>query len=103
MGSISQLLGMIPGMGRVQDQIDQKEVEERIRRVEAIINSMTPRERDNPRILNASRKKRVASGSGVDVRDVNDVLKQFQTMQKMMSQLRKGRMPGFPGLPGSMR
>jgi signal recognition particle subunit SRP54 len=103
MGSISQLLGMIPGMSRFQDQIDQKEVEQRIKRVEAIINSMTPYERSNPRILNASRKKRIAAGSGVEVRDVNDVLKQFQTMQKMMSQLRKGRMPGFPGMPGSMR
>ena len=104
MGSISQLLGMIPGMSRFQADIDQEEVEQRIKRVEAIINSMTPAERDNPRLLNFSRKKRVAAGSGVEVRDVNDVLKQFQTMQKMMSQLRKGRFPGMPGLPpGLMR
>jgi signal recognition particle subunit SRP54 len=103
MGSITQLLNMIPGMSRFQDQIDQKDVEQRIKRVEAIINSMTAYERENPRILNASRKKRIAAGSGVEVRDVNDVLKQFQTMQKMMGQLRKGRMPGFPGLPGPMR
>jgi len=104
MGSISQLLGMIPGMSRFQADIDQEEVELRIKRVEAIINSMTPAERNNPRVLNFSRKKRIAAGSGVEVRDVNDVLKQFQTMQKMMSQLRKGRFPGMPGLPpGLMR
>lgn len=103
MGSFSQILGMIPGMSQMRNQIDQQEVEERIRRVEAIINSMTKGERANPKILNASRRKRIAAGSGVQVRDVNDVLKQFNQMQAMMSQIRKGRMPripGFPGLPG---
>lgn len=103
MGSFSQILGMIPGMSQMRSQIDQQEVEERIRRVEAIINSMTKGERANPKILNASRRKRIATGSGVQVRDVNDVLKQFNQMQAMMSQIRKGRMPripGFPGLPG---
>jgi signal recognition particle subunit SRP54 len=103
MGSINQLLGMIPGMSRLQDQVDEQDMELRIKRVEAIINSMTSAERANPRVLNASRKKRIASGSGVEVRDVNDVLKQFQTMQKMMGQFRKGRFPGFPGMPGLMR
>jgi signal recognition particle subunit SRP54 len=105
MGSVSQILGMIPGMDRMQlkNQIDQEEVEGRIKRVEAIINSMTAYERTYPRKLNASRKRRIAAGSGVEVRDVNDVLKQFRQMQKMMDQLRKGRMPkmpGFPGMPG---
>jgi signal recognition particle subunit SRP54 len=104
MGSIGQLLGMIPGMNRLRDQIDQQEVEKRIKRVEAIINSMTTAERHNPKVLNASRKKRIALGSGVEVRDVNDVLKQFNDMQKLMSQVRKGRMPNIPGLPrGLMR
>jgi signal recognition particle subunit SRP54 len=102
MGPISQILGMIPGVSRMQmqNQINQEEVEQRIRRVEAIINSMTPAERASPRKLNASRKRRIAAGSGVEVRDVNDVLKQFQQMQKMMGQIRKGRMPSLPGMPG---
>jgi signal recognition particle subunit SRP54 len=60
---------------------------------------MTPSERNNPKIINASRKKRIAKGSGVEVRDVNEVLKQFADMQRLMSQVRKGRLPGFPGMP----
>lgn len=104
MGSLGQLLSMIPGMSRMRDQIDQDEMEKRIKRVEAIINSMTRDERNQPKILNASRKKRIAAGSGVEVRDVNEVLKQFNEMQKLMSQVRKGRMPNIPGLPrGTMR
>jgi signal recognition particle subunit SRP54 len=99
MGSIGSLLGMIPGMARVKDQINQEDVEKRIKRVEAVINSMTPSERNNPKIINASRKKRIAKGSGVEVRDVNEVLKQFADMQRLMSQVRKGRLPGFPGMP----
>jgi signal recognition particle subunit SRP54 len=100
MGPFSQILGMIPGMDRLRGQIDQEEAEKRLRRVEAIINSMTPSERNNPKILNASRRRRIAMGSGTQVRDVNDVLKQFRDMQTLMSQLRKGRFPNFPGLPG---
>jgi signal recognition particle subunit SRP54 len=100
MGPISQLLNMVPGMGRMMDQIDQEEVEDRLRQVEAIISSMTMHERNNPKVLNASRKKRIAAGSGVEVRDVNQVLKQFRDMQKLMAQVRKGRFPGMP--PGSL-
>jgi signal recognition particle subunit SRP54 len=103
MGSIASLLSMVPGMNRFRDQIDEEEMNKRLKKVEAIINSMTPAERANPKILNANRRIRIAKGSGVEVRDVNDVLKQFRDMQKMMSQLRKGRMPGIPGFPGSMR
>ena len=99
MGPITQLLDMVPGMSRFRDQIDQKDMEQRISRVEAIINSMTTKERQNPKILNASRRKRIAAGSGVEVRDVNEVLKQFNDMQKLMSQMRTGRMPGMPRLP----
>lgn len=99
MGPITQLLDMVPGMSRFRDQIDQKDMEKRISRVEAIINSMTSKERQNPKVLNASRRKRIAAGSGVEVRDVNEVLKQFQDMQKLMSQMRNGRMPGMPRLP----
>ncbi len=100
MGSITQLLDMVPGMNRFRDQIDQEQVEKRMKRVEAIINSMTANERNNPKVLNASRRKRIAKGSGVEVRDVNDVLKQFAEMQRLMGQMRNGQMPGQPG--GSM-
>jgi len=101
MGPITQLLDMVPGMSRFRDQFDQKDMEKRISRVEAIINSMTMKERQNPKILNASRRKRIATGSGVQVRDVNEVLKQFQDMQKLMSQMGKGGrgIPGMPRLP----
>lgn len=102
MGPLGQIMGMIPGMSQMQmkQQIDQQDMEKRLKRVEAIINSMTPYERANPKKLNASRKKRIAAGSGTEVRDVNDLLKQFQQMQKMMKQIRKGKMPNIPGLPG---
>ncbi|MDZ4762950.1 MAG: signal recognition particle protein [Chloroflexota bacterium] len=102
MGSIGSLLNMIPGMNKVKGQIDEQDMEKRITRVEAIINSMTKGERANPKLLNASRRKRIAAGSGVQVRDVNEVLKQFADMQDLMKQVRKGRFPGMPGgkMPG---
>ncbi|QPC80856.1 signal recognition particle protein [Phototrophicus methaneseepsis] len=102
MGPIGKVLGMLPGMSKLQMQgmLDNEEVEARISKVEAILNSMTIQEREKPKILNASRKKRIARGSGVEVRDVNDVIKQYRQMQKMMDQLRKGRFPKIPGLEG---
>lgn len=102
MGPVSQLLGMMPGISKmqIQGQLKSEEVESRISRVEAILNSMTKRERERPKVLDASRKKRIAKGSGVEVRDVNDVIKQYHQMQKMMEQLRKGKFPKIPGLDG---
>jgi signal recognition particle subunit SRP54 len=102
MGPLSQVLGMIPGMSKMQLQgaLKNEEVEARMRRVEAIISSMTVKEREKPKLLDASRKKRIARGAGVEVRDVNDVLKQYQQMQTMMEQLRKGRFPKIPGFDG---
>ena len=93
MGPISQLLGMIPGMGaQLKDiQIDDKQVA----RVEAIILSMTPKEREKPEIVNASRKKRIAAGSGMQVQDVNRLLKQFEEMRKMMKKFKNNKR-GFP-------
>jgi len=104
MGPIGKVLGMLPGMSRLQTEgaLDNEEVEKRIRKVEAILNSMTIEERERPKILDASRKKRIARGSGVEVRDVNDVIKQYRQMQKMMDQLRKGRFPKIPGLPDGL-
>ena len=101
MGDLSQLAGMMPGqMGRQLQgaQIDEKQMAH----VEAIILSMTPLERENPQILNASRKKRIAAGCGLQVVDVNRLLKQFEMMQQMVKQFSKGRMPGIPGMGGRM-
>jgi signal recognition particle subunit SRP54 len=100
MGPIGQLLGMVPGMSRLQQQgaIDNEEMEKRLSTVEAIISSMTIEERNRPKVLNASRRKRVARGSGVQVKEVNDVIKQYRQMQDLMKQIRRGRMPNIPGL-----
>ena len=100
MGSIGQILDMVPGMGRMRQQlnIDNEEAQKQMSKVEAIINSMTPAERRNPKLLNASRKKRVAAGSGTSVQDINALLKQFREMRRMMKMIGKGNMPKIPGL-----
>ncbi|MCY4463978.1 MAG: signal recognition particle protein [Chloroflexi bacterium] len=100
MGPLGKVMGMIPGMSKLQTQaeINSDDMEKRVRKVEAIINSMTPQERRHPRILKASRKKRIAAGSGVEVRDVNDLLKQFRQMSRLMNQISRGKMPKIPGL-----
>jgi signal recognition particle subunit SRP54 len=97
MGPIGQLLGMIPGMGSAKMQIDEQDAEKQLKRTEAIIQSMTLRERRNPDVLNGSRKRRIATGSGTTVYEVNQLVKQFKDMQKMMKQL--GGRRGIPGLP----
>ncbi len=90
------LLGMLPGVGR---QIKNMKVDERqVDRVEAIILSMTPYERRNPKLIDGSRR-RIAAGSGTNVQTVNQLLGQFKQMQKMMKQVGKGKMPQFPGMP----
>ena len=105
MGPMQDLLGMIPGMGSMKNvQVD----ESALGRVEAIILSMTPYERENPACLNSSRKRRIALGCGQKVEDINRLLKQFDQMQQLMKQMngkgkkRKlpGKMGGFPGFPG---
>ncbi|MEL6268362.1 MAG: signal recognition particle protein [Chloroflexota bacterium] len=98
MGPITQLMGMIPGMNKMMDQVDPKDAEQRLKKVEAIIQSMTPYERTNPKKLNASRKKRIAKGSGMQVRDVNDLVKQYRSMKKIMKQMRKSGFQNIPGL-----
>ena len=90
MGSLDQLLGMIPGMkpGALQDaKIDERQID----RTRAIIQSMTPRERQKPEIINASRKRRIAAGCGQTVEDVNRLLRQFESTNKMMKQLTSGK------------
>ena len=104
MGGMSSILGMMPGMSQLKDvDIDEKAMD----RVEAIILSMTPKERSNPGILNLSRKQRIAKGAGVPISEVNRIVKQFDQMKKMMKQLPGlmgggGRRKGFGGLGGLM-
>jgi signal recognition particle subunit SRP54 len=97
MGPLEQLMGMIPGLSRLKGLPDTTAQERELKRVEAIIDSMTPGERQRPEILNGSRRKRIATGSGTSVPEVNRLLKQFTDMQKMMRQLMQagkgGRMP----------
>lgn len=100
MGPLEDLLGMIPGMGKqmkdIKGQVDEKE----LARVEAIIQSMTPSERRDPSIINGSRKKRIARGSGTRVQDVNRLLKQFEESRKLMKQFADlGSKKGRRGMP----
>ncbi|MEN6531472.1 MAG: zeta toxin family protein, partial [Anaerolineaceae bacterium] len=90
MGPISQVLGMLPGQfGTVAKTVDPREAEDQLKTVEAIINSMTPKERQDPRILNASRRRRIAAGCGKDVQDVNKLMKQFRDIQTLMKKFQK--------------
>ncbi|CUS84198.1 signal recognition particle subunit FFH/SRP54 (srp54) [Candidatus Kryptonium thompsonii] len=93
MGPLRELLSMIPGIGSALRNIDIDE--KQLVKLEAIINSMTPEERRKPQIINASRKRRIAMGSGTTVQDVNMLLKQFEEMQKLIKQLNRGRFKGF--------
>jgi signal recognition particle subunit SRP54 len=98
-GGLTSLLGMVPGIGRQiknMPKVDERQID----RVEAIILSMTPAERRNPKLLDGSRRRRIAGGSGTNVQTVNQLLSQFRQMQKMMKQMGKGgKVPQFPGLP----
>ena len=96
MGSIESLMGMIPGMNAGMAK-DAKIDESMLVKTEAIILSMTPKERTNPDIISSSRKKRIAQGSGTSVEDINKLLKQFDQMKKMMKQMTSGKMGGFFG------
>jgi signal recognition particle subunit SRP54 len=108
LGSLTDILGMLPG---TKGQISEEDIDESVRTA-AVIQSMTPAERDDPKLLNASRKKRIAAGSGTTVQQVNQVLKQFELMQAMTRQISGGKLPkgvrnlmggsasGIPGLAG---
>jgi signal recognition particle subunit SRP54 len=100
MGPLGQLLEMIPGMGQMTKGVDLSNAEKDLKRVEAIIRSMTPEERRNPKIIKASRKRRIASGSGTSVQDVNVLLRQFREMQQMMKRLKGSRSRGLAGMFG---
>ena len=106
MGGLSAILGMLPGMGKISD--DQLPNEKQLAKIEAIVLSMTPEERKNPKLMNPQRKFRIAKGSGNDIADVNRFIKQFEQMQKMMKQMPGlmggkrgfGKLGGFKGLGG---
>ena len=99
MGSISDIAGMIPGVDA--KALSGASFDERaLDRTQAIIQSMTPYERENPDVLNSSRKRRIAAGSGTSVVDINRLLKQFEAMQVMTKQISKGKMPGIGGFGG---
>jgi len=110
MGSMEGLLGMLPGVGKMKKQIAEANIDDKmIAHQEAIILSMTPKERRNPKLLNAKRRQRIAAGSGTSVQEVNRLLKQHKQMSAMMKKMGKmggkgmmGGMPPMPGMPGMM-
>ena len=95
MGSLEKILEMIPGVKNLKALPDSDQMEKEMKHVEAIISSMTPRERRDPTIINGSRRKRISKGSGASVQEVNRLLKQFYQAKKMMKRLSGGRMKGF--------
>ncbi len=104
MGPLGDLLKMIPGLGQVAKQLPEgPEAEREMRKVEAIISSMTKAERADPSLINGSRRRRIAAGSGTTVADVNQLTKQFGEMRKLMKQMgslaKSGRLPRLPGVP----
>ena len=101
MGPLSQLLGMVPGLSQVTKELPSDVTDKQMKRIEAIINSMTREERQRPDVLNGARRKRIAAGSGTSVQEVNQLMSQFKQMQRMMQQLKSGKGRGlFPGMPG---
>jgi signal recognition particle subunit SRP54 len=101
MGPIGQLLDMMPGgMGQMARSIPPQEAERQIKITEAIISSMTPEERRTPKLLNASRRRRIARGSGTQVQDVNRLMKQYREAHRLFKTLRKSGMRGLPRLFG---
>lgn len=105
MGSMKKMLGMLPGMGSMKDQLENFD-EREIDRTEAIIRSMTPGERRNPKVLNGSRRLRIARGSGMTVTDVNQLVQRFDQAAKMMKTVARGGVPNIPGMgpiPGAGR
>ncbi len=103
MGGISGLIGKLPGMGALKNQIDDNVMAQDFKRIQAIIYSMTPKERAFPAIIKGSRKKRIAAGSGTTVQDINKLMKQFTQMQKMMKKMKGGGMKNMMrGMAGKM-
>ncbi|MEA3298464.1 MAG: signal recognition particle protein, partial [Chloroflexota bacterium] len=107
MGSLNSLVEMLPGFSQFASRLPGDAGESQLRKVEAIILSMTPDERRNPAIINGSRRHRIAAGSGTTTKDVNQFLSQFYQIQKLTRMMKRGRLPkGMPGIsfhPGHSR
>ena len=103
MGPLGQVMQMIPGAGQMAGMAQQAVDEGHLVRIEAIIDSMTPEERRRPELIKASRRRRIALGSGTSTADVNRLLKQFAEMQKLMRQLSSGRIPNLGGMGAGLR
>jgi signal recognition particle subunit SRP54 len=101
LGSMSKIMGMLPGMGQFREQLENFD-EREIDRIQAVIRSMTPAERANPKMIDGSRRSRIAAGSGRTVTDVNGLVDRFFEARKLMTQMARGGMPGLgmPGMPG---
>ena len=99
MGSMSKLMGLLPGSGAMKKQMENFDEGELVR-TRAIIESMTPQERADPKVLNGSRRARISRGSGRAISEINSLVERFSGAQKMMKQMRNGGMPGIPGLGG---
>ena len=101
MGGIKGILSLMPGVRKAKKALEKSNLEDKtFLRMSAIINSMTRKEKRNPKIINGSRKKRIANGSGVDIQDVNRLLKQFKNMQIMMKKMSKHGMSGLEKMMG---
>jgi signal recognition particle subunit SRP54 len=101
MGPIAQILEMLPGgMGQLAKQVDPQDAEHQLKMTEAIISSMTPKERRHPDVLNASRRRRIATGSGTQVQDVNRLVKQYHEARRLFKNIKKSGMRGLPRLFG---
>ena len=97
MGPIGKIMGMLPGeFGKMSQSVDPQLAEKQVRRTQAIIQSMTPEEKKDPKILNASRRKRIAAGSGTQVSDVNQLVKQYREAQRLFKQLKKSGLGNLP-------
>ncbi|CAN5249987.1 signal recognition particle protein [soil metagenome] len=99
LGSLSKIMGMLPGMGQFRDQLDNFD-ERDIDRIQAVILSMTPAERADPKIIDGSRRVRISKGSGTQVADVNQLVDRFFEARKMMMSMARGGVPGIPGMAG---
>jgi signal recognition particle subunit SRP54 len=104
MGGMASLMGKLPGMGQIPDNVKAQMDDKVLVRMEAIINSMTLKERAKPEIIKGSRKRRIAAGCGMQVQDVNRLLKQFDDMQRMMKKMKSkgGMMKMMRGMKGMM-
>ena len=103
MGGLSGLMGFMPGMGKIRGMMENANVDDGLLgKQEAIILSMTAEERRAPDVLNGSRRKRIALGSGTSVQEVNKVLSQFAQMRQMMRGMVSGKMPGMPPMAGAL-